>query len=77
MAVLNTQTKTCVVQTFTDAGQIHNIVDVVDCKVRDYIDIMQQDWWFVQNIQHTVLEGDGSGYVTYLVHIVMSRMYDK
>lgn len=72
---LNDQSKTCAVQTFLDIGSFFEIIDNVDCRVRDYIDTMQQDWWYIANIKHMVLAEPGFNYGTYIVHVVMSRMH--
>lgn len=75
MTILNAETKSCVVQTFiADGLHLTALIEQVDCELRDYINNMQADYWFIQNIQHTFTQVDG--FHMYAVHLVMSRLYN-
>lgn len=77
MFSINEPTKTCIVQTFVAFGPLVDIIRVIDLDVRDYINEKQKDYWFIQNIQHTVSPINSHTFTgTYIVHLVMSRMYD-
>jgi hypothetical protein len=76
---LNTPSKSSIVQAFKTDGLLIDIVDVIDRDVRNYINEKQKDYWFVVNIQHTILSNpnkDRWDYGIYMVHLVMSRVYD-
>lgn len=73
--MLNEPTKTCIVQSFILSGDaLGDVIQEVDCEVRDFINEHQLDWWYIQNIQHEVFPNRLGG--TYIVHLVMSRMHD-
>jgi len=78
MYSINELSKTCIVQTFMIHGPLADVIRVIDLDVRDYINEKQQDYWFIQNIQHTILIDPPESLRTgvYIVHLVMSRMYD-
>jgi hypothetical protein len=74
---VNETTKTCIVQTFFDAGYLSEIITATDCFVRDFINDKQKDYWFIQHIQHNLTIDDIDPLLgKYIVHLVMSRMYD-
>ena len=71
--MLNEPTKTCIVQSFVLSGAIlEDVIQEVDVSVMAFIDRYQQDWWYIQNIQHSI----DAEHSTYIVHLVMSRMHD-
>lgn len=76
MTNFNEPSKTCIVQTFKSMGPFDDIIDVIDRDVRDFINEKQQEYWFIQNIQHTIIPGNTGGNTRYIVHLVMSRLHD-
>lgn len=81
MPAINETSKTCIVQTFKSSGPLDDIIDVIDRDVRDFINEKQQDYWFIQHVQTTIIP-DPINYQAngrcgmYIVHLVMSRLYD-